>query len=102
MNPTCPMARSLTREANSAGVSPAPILNWKGRSNSDGDAYKLRVNPSHEALSGIIGRMSRRGAGEQMPPVGTEVVDTAGLATVRNWIESLDATSCDTSGDQCL
>jgi hypothetical protein len=103
--------QALWSKVGTTSLSNAPIFqtavchcleNWKGRSNSDGDAYKLRVNPSHEALSGIIGRMSRRGAGEQMPPVGTEVVDTAGLATVRNWIESLDATSCDTSGDQCL
>ncbi len=71
------------------------LENWTGRKNSDGDAYKLRVAPSHEALSGIVGRMSRRDAGEQMPPVGTKVVDDDGLAKVRAWIDSLDSSACD-------
>jgi hypothetical protein len=57
--------------------------------------YLLRVAPSHAAISGIIGRMSQRGAGEQMPPLGTKVVDSNGLATVKSWITALDGTSCD-------
>jgi hypothetical protein len=77
------------------------IQGWTGRSNSDGDPYVLRVAPSHEALSGIIGRMSRRGAGEQMPPIGTEVVDPTGLAAVKAWINSVDSTDCDESPPVC-
>lgn len=91
-------------------LSDAPIFqtavcqcleNWKGRTNADDEQYTLRVAPSHEALSGIIGRMSRRGAGEQMPPIGTKVTDPTGLATVRAWINSLDGTACDASPPIC-
>jgi hypothetical protein len=77
------------------------LQNWKGRTNADDEPYKLRVAPSHEALSGIVGRMSRRGAGEQMPPVGTKVTDPTGLATVRAWINSLDGSECEESAPVC-
>jgi mono/diheme cytochrome c family protein len=76
------------------------LQNWTGRINSAGDRYRLRIDPSHDELSGIIGRMSRRGA-EQMPPVGTNIVDAAGLAKVKAWIKSLDAAECDTTGSSC-
>jgi hypothetical protein len=109
--PTPRAGQALWSKVGITDLNDAPIFqtavchcleNWKGRTNSDGDAYKLRVNPAHEALSGIIGRMSRRGAGEQMPPVGTKLTDPTGLAAVRTWIESLDASGCDTTGAQCL
>ena len=71
------------------------LENWTGRRNASNEPYELRVAPSHAAISGIVGRMSQRGAGEQMPPIGTKVVDSAGVAAVKAWIGSLDGTSCD-------
>ena len=68
---------------------------WTGRSNPDGQPYVRRAVSGHSEISGIVGRMSVRGAGEQMPPLGTEVVDDVGLAAVSDWIDSLDPTACD-------
>lgn len=49
------------------------------------------IEPGYPDLSEMILRMSARGIGypSQMPPVATEIVDTAGVAKVRAWIESL-------------
>jgi hypothetical protein len=71
------------------------LARWVGRSNTDGEPYVRRVATGHAESSGIIGRMSVRGAGEQMPPLGTEMVDAQGVATVSAWIDSLDPTACD-------
>jgi hypothetical protein len=102
--PTPRAGQALWSKVGITDLSNAPIFqtavchcleNWTGRKNADGDAYELRVAPAHEALSGIVGRMSRRGAGEQMPPIGTKVVDSTGLSAVRAWIDSLDSSACD-------
>jgi len=77
------------------------IAGWTGRRNTDGEPFVLRVAPSHAAVSGIVGRMGSRTSREQMPPIGTEVVDSAGLATVKAWIDSLDGTSCDAAPPVC-
>ena len=53
------------------------------------------------SLSGIIGRMSSRQSGEQMPPLGTKLVDSAGLAAVRAWINKLEGQSCDATPPVC-
>lgn len=45
--------------------------------------------------------MSSRVSGEQMPPLGTKVVDTTGLATIKAWITELDGTSCHASPPVC-
>jgi hypothetical protein len=102
--PTPRAGQALWSKVGITDLSDSPIFqtavchcleDWTGRKNADGDAYKLRVAPAHEALSGIVGRMSRRGAGEQMPPIGTKVVDSTGLSAVRAWIDSLDDSACD-------
>ena len=91
-------------------VSDAPVVDstvchclerWTGRNSDSGEPYVLRVAPSHAALSGIIGRMSSRQSGEQMPPLGTKLVDSAGLAAVRAWINKLEGQSCDASPPVC-
>ena len=46
------------------------------------------VAPGEPDRSMIVVRMATRGLG-QMPPIGTEEVDTAGLAVVREWIEGM-------------
>jgi hypothetical protein len=75
---------------------------WRGRTAPDGQPYMLRVAPSHAAHSGIIGRMSSRIKGEQMPPIGTNQTDPTGLATVQAFIDSLDGTACDANPPTCL
>lgn len=70
------------------------LMRWTGRLNPAGSPYLLRLSPGHSEVSGIIGRMSVRGAGEQMPPLGTEVVDSAGAAQVSQLIDSLDPVLC--------
>ncbi len=49
--------------------------------------------PGQPDWSGIPARMARRDSFE-MPPNCTEVVDDAGVATVRAWITSIDASAC--------
>lgn len=78
------------------------LVGWTGRSNDEGQTYDLRVLPSHAQQSGIVGRMSSRLTGEQMPPVGTKMVDPTGLAAVKAWIDSLPATSCDAAAISCM
>ena len=48
-----------------------------------------RVVPGRPDESGLLFRMRGRGAETQMPPLGTEVVDPAGMAAVEAWIDSL-------------
>ena len=54
------------------------------------DQYVLgRVVPGDPDQSSLWVRMNARGTLAQMPPVGSELADAAGLAAVRTWIESL-------------
>ena len=55
--------------------------------------------PGDPDASGIANRMDRRDSFE-MPPNCSEIVDDAGVATVRAWIASMDAATCgDASSD---
>ena len=45
-----------------------------------------RIEPNNPARSAIIMRMSSRVPGTQMPPLGTELVHTAGVNAVSDWI----------------
>lgn len=47
-----------------------------------------RVAPGDVAASAVAHRMGQRGNAEQMPPLGTHVVDRDGLAAVTAWIAS--------------
>ena len=49
----------------------------------------VRIEPGDHAASAVWYRMSQRGNNEQMPPIGTEVVDQTGLDTIAMWIDSL-------------
>ncbi len=49
----------------------------------------LRIAPGAADQSGVVMRMSRRGGSAQMPPIGSEAVDAAGVNLVRAWIDSL-------------
>ncbi len=51
--------------------------------------YTKRIVPGDPDNSAIFYRMSQRAMNEQMPPLATEKTDPAGIALVRDWIESL-------------
>jgi hypothetical protein len=60
-----------------------PLEYWRG------GAITVRVSPGQPDQSAIVARMSTRGTDDQMPPLATEVVDSTGLQTVRQWISDL-------------
>jgi mono/diheme cytochrome c family protein len=49
------------------------------------------IAPGDPAASVLLARMNRRDA-SQMPPLATNVIDTVGVALIRDWIASL--TTC--------
>ena len=49
------------------------------------------IAPGDPANSELLERMNRRGGAGQMPLLGSQVVDEAGVALIREWIESLPA-----------
>lgn len=53
------------------------------------EPYTLRIDPGVPGLSAVLARMGRRGGLDQMPPIGTEVVDNSALSIVEAWIVSL-------------
>jgi hypothetical protein len=69
---------------------------WKDKVNPDGVPYALRVDPGHADTSGIVGRMTARGSRDQMPPIGTELVDWDGVGAVRSFIDRLPEDLCQT------
>jgi mono/diheme cytochrome c family protein len=54
-----------------------------------GGAITLRVAHAQPDASAIVARMDMRGSDNQMPPLATEIVDSAGVDLVRRWIASL-------------
>jgi mono/diheme cytochrome c family protein len=48
-----------------------------------------RVAPGHPASSVVALRMRSREPTQQMPPLGSTVVDTEAMALIARWIESL-------------
>ena len=61
-----------------------PTLSFKGAGKPP-----FRVAPGDPASSAVVVRMEHRGDAYQMPPLGTEIVDTAGLAAVSDWVAAL-------------
>jgi hypothetical protein len=62
-----------------------PLTRWTGH------GYDLRITPGDPAKSGVIARMSTRVPADQMPKIGTEVVDTDGVALISDWIAKMPA-----------
>jgi hypothetical protein len=54
-----------------------------------GSGLYYRLRPIDEARSTIAYRMSVRVPGEQMPPIGTHIVDDAGRAAISAWIAAM-------------
>jgi hypothetical protein len=61
----------------------------KALTSSNPSTGQSRVVPGDPTKSDLHIRMNERGTINQMPPLGTEVVDTAGLAAVDAWIQGL-------------
>jgi len=57
-----------------------------------GIANARLVAPGDPARSVLLARTNRRGAG-QMPPIGSTLIDSDGVALLQQWIEGL-ATNC--------
>ncbi len=51
----------------------------------------LLVAPGDPDRSVLLERMNRRGAVGEMPPLGSALVDDAGVMLIRDWIEGLTA-----------
>jgi hypothetical protein len=51
--------------------------------------FATRVVAGDPDLSGLVHRMELRGDVKQMPPLASELADTAGTALVRAWIDAL-------------
>jgi hypothetical protein len=49
----------------------------------------FRIVPGSPEESVLFVRMSSRLTGAQMPPIGTEMVDTAGAGLIEEWIKAL-------------
>jgi hypothetical protein len=56
----------------------------------------LRIDPGHPERSGLAERMASRWAAQQMPPLGTELVDAEALDLVRRWIVELEGSQAET------
>lgn len=52
------------------------------------------IAPGDDARSVLFARMSRRNDPNMMPPIASNVRDTAGEALIGAWIDSLTAASC--------
>ena len=50
---------------------------------------RARIAPGHPASSVVALRMRSRDPTQQMPPLGSTVVDTEAMALIARWIESL-------------
>ena len=59
-----------------------PLEQWIGR------GYTYRVVAGDPDTSAVFFRMTQRTKNVQMPPLGTEHVDDAGVALIRSWIQA--------------
>lgn len=54
-----------------------------------------RLVPGEAAQSILLARMNLRNDSLQMPPIGSNIIDTEGVNLIRDWINSLPAGACD-------
>lgn len=67
---------------------PAENAKYEGLTNTDPE-YWYDIRPGDPARSLMIARQSIRGTEAQMPRIGTNRVDDAGIQVVKRWIESM-------------
>jgi hypothetical protein len=53
-------------------------------------APRMRIAPGDPSHSVVLARMSSRNPIEQMPPLGTQLVDTEATRLLTAWIEQLE------------
>jgi hypothetical protein len=76
------------------------LTGWRGHEIStdpnETQIYLRRVVAGDAAMSGMVARMNARDnpMGDQMPKIGTEIVDAEGVKQVSDWIDSLTIQSC--------
>jgi hypothetical protein len=58
----------------------------------------VRIEPGHPERSGLVERMASRWAAQQMPPLGTELVDEEALELVRRWIAEMENAGVEGAG----
>jgi hypothetical protein len=73
--------------AAAAGINHIPAPNAKIGGLPEMTWYDFRPGDPERSL--VLARMSVRGSDTGMPPLGTHVVDQAGVDAVRAWIESM-------------
>lgn len=81
------VAPAITSALGQAVKKPAP-------GQSDG---VLRIEPRNPDRSGLVQRMSSRYSALQMPPLGTELVDSEAVELIERWISETDAPRKQTS-----
>jgi hypothetical protein len=79
----------LRQSAGTAGESArATIVGYPVKKLAPGQSPEavLRVDPGHPDRSGLMQRVSSRYPALQMPPLGTELVDSDAVAVLHRWI----------------
>lgn len=77
------------------GRAIATAIGHSGRFLLPGDTTGARlIEPGQPAASAVMHRMRSRRPATQMPPLGTVLVDSAGVELVRRWIAGLRSRPC--------
>jgi hypothetical protein len=59
----------------------------------------LRIEPGHPERSALVQRIASRWAALQMPPLGTDLVDGEAVALIGRWVEGLESSEAERSGE---
>jgi hypothetical protein len=82
------------RHVSGASVQPAlaSTISYPVRKPAPGQSADavLRIEPRHPDRSGLLQRMGSRYPALQMPPLGTELVDTEAVSLIHRWITEAD------------
>jgi mono/diheme cytochrome c family protein len=87
--PLAPLGMSLDGAAPDAvAVLLASTVERPSQFRFPGDAAPVRISPGRPELGVLVQRMRSREPLSQMPPLGTRLVDTEGLALIERWIRT--------------
>jgi hypothetical protein len=70
-----------------------PLKGWVDK------GYVFRIAPGSADASGVVGRISTRRPGDQMPEIATEIVDPDGVLIINKWIDQLPIPRSDDDDD---
>lgn len=79
---------------NSTSLADMNICDVEPQNGNMGIATARRLAPGDADRSVLLARMNLRNDALQMPPIGSNVVDTEGVALIREWISSLPENAC--------